>query len=192
MSQNDYGELSDAEIWEIFKAGDKEAFTYIFNQNIRILYKYGHKFAPSMHMVEDYIQELFLTLWKNRSNLSPTDSIRLYLFGALRRNIVQNIKRDKEKVHVREYRKHLNFQLHFDPSEAAPQFKEEENRARLAEVMDKLSPRQREAIYLKYENGFSYDEIASVMGINNQSVRNIVFSALKVLRKHLKRSDFSW
>ena len=192
MSQNDYGELSDAEIWEIFKAGDKEAFTYIFNQNVRILYKYGHKFAPATHLVEDYIQELFLTLWKNRSNLSPTDSIKLYLFGALRRNIVQHIKRDKEKIHLREYLKHISFQLDFDPPEAVPQFREEENRVRLARVLDKLSPRQKEAIYLKYQNGFSYDEIASVMTISNQSVRTIVFSALKALRKHLKPSDFNW
>ena len=192
MSQNDYGELSDAEIWEIFKAGDKEAFTYIFNQNIRILYKYGHKFAPATHLVEDYIQELFLTLWKNRSNLSPTDSIKLYLFGALRRNIVQNIKRDKEKIHLREYLKHTNFQVHLDPSQAIPQSQEKENRAKLASVLDKLSPRQKEAIYLKYQNGFSYDEIASVMAISNQSVRNLVFGSLKVLRKRLQRADFTW
>ena len=40
--------------------------------------------------------------------------------------------------------------------------------------MATLSPRQKEAIYLKFVSELSYEELAKVMQLNYQSARNLV------------------
>nr|GFC66022.1 hypothetical protein [Tanacetum cinerariifolium] len=60
-----------------------------------------------------------------------------------------------------------------------------EQSARLLAALNRLSKRQREALYLKFFDGFAYERIAEVMGLNTQSVRNLIFNALQVLRKVL-------
>ena len=55
--------------------------------------------------------------------------------------------------------------------------------AQLLGALNRLSKRQREALYLRFFDGFSYERIAEVMSLNTQSIRNLIFNALKVLRK---------
>ena len=51
-------------------------------------------------------------------------------------------------------------------------------------MLDKLSPRQREIIYLRYFRDMDIEEIVTTIGINKQSIYNLLSSALKIMRKH--------
>jgi RNA polymerase sigma factor (sigma-70 family) len=46
-----------------------------------------------------------------------------------------------------------------------------------------VTPQQQEIIYLKYFHGFTYDEISELLGIHNQSARNTVSRAFKLIRE---------
>ncbi|MFD2933788.1 sigma factor [Spirosoma flavum] len=46
-------------------------------------------------VVEDCIQELFLQLWQNRSNINETDSVKHYLLKALRHHVFQHLRSQK-------------------------------------------------------------------------------------------------
>ena len=52
----------------------------------------------------------------------------------------------------------------------------------LSELINQLSPRQKEVIYLKYYSNMSSSDIAEVMDMNYQSVLNILQKALSKLR----------
>ena len=47
-------------------------------------------------------------------------------------------------------------------------------RLNVIEALNKLKPRQREAIYLRYFEELDFDIIAQVMEMNIQSVRNVI------------------
>ena len=51
-----------------------------------------------------------------------------------------------------------------------------ENRSRLSKALSQLSARQREAIYLKYHKNLQYEDVAEIMNINYQSVRNLHYA----------------
>ena len=59
----------------------------------------------------------------------------------------------------------------------------------LQNAMNKLPERQKEAIYLKYYNNLSGQEIADIMNINHQSVRSTLAKALNNLRDDLGVSE---
>ncbi|HEY9488870.1 MAG TPA: sigma factor, partial [Chryseosolibacter sp.] len=96
-------------IWKAFKKGSKEAFATIYKEHVRDLLNYGYKVTSDRRLIEDSIQDLFFELWKNRSGLSDTDSIRFYLFRALRYKIVRNAKVDSDTsiMEIDKYSQHL-------------------------------------------------------------------------------------
>ena len=53
----------------------------------------------------------------------------------------------------------------------------------LLQALNRLPARQKEAIYLKFYFGMSNSEIAEVMDLQDQSVRNTIHEALKLLKQ---------
>jgi DNA-directed RNA polymerase specialized sigma24 family protein len=52
--------------------------------------------------------------------------------------------------------------------------------------MKKITNRQREGLSLKFEHGYSYPEIAQIMGVSLESARSVIYLASKELRKGLE------
>src|SRR5690606_19659512 len=89
------GNPKEHALWARFKSGSDSAFTQIYNQNIVSLYNYGEIITPNKELIEDSIHDLFVDLWKNKSKLGTTFSIKFYLFKRLKRKIFKgpSIKR---------------------------------------------------------------------------------------------------
>jgi DNA-directed RNA polymerase specialized sigma24 family protein len=49
-----------------------------------------------------------------------------------------------------------------------------------------LSPRQQEALYLRYYSKLNYQEISKIMEISSQAATNLVFKSVKLLKEHLQ------
>lgn len=182
--------LKDEEIWEIFKSGNEDAMGYIYRTNIYVLYKYGNKFSSNGTLVEDCIQDLFLTIWKNRENLNSTDSIKLYLLGALRKKLIRYSAKDQKHQSLHQSVDDYSFDLEYDPQELEFNVQNRiSNENTIKRFLENLSKRQKEAIYLKFYQEMDYKEISQVMELNYQSTRNLIYSSLKALKdqfnKHL-------
>jgi RNA polymerase sigma factor (sigma-70 family) len=52
----------------------------------------------------------------------------------------------------------------------------------VAQMLDKLSPRQRKAILLYYIEEKKYEDICEIMQMNYQSVRNLIHRGISKLR----------
>ena len=179
--------------WCAFKNGNKEAFAEIYREQVKDLLNYGYKVTSDRRLIEDSIQDLFFELWKNRSGLSDTTSVRFYLFKALRFKIMRNAKHSK-----------VNDLLHFVESltEGGAEASHESyligmevqsiQMANLKELIANLPKRQQEAINLRYYHNFSNEEIARIMGVNYQSACKFIYSALKSLKLNLQVSITSW
>ncbi len=53
----------------------------------------------------------------------------------------------------------------------------------LQTAIETLSPRQREALYLRFYQNLSYEEIANIMNVEQQSAYNLIFRGVEALRK---------
>lgn len=179
-----YSEQSDAEIWNDFKKGEELAFSYIYYKFYSDLYHYGYKIARSEAVVEDTIQELFTTIWHNKEQLGHVHSIKFYLLKSLRRSIIRHLEQAK-KYSLRAAI-FGNNQPDFDFSGEEITILEELSTAKkqyISTLLNTLSKRQKEVIYLKYYENLEFEEIAELMSLNYQSVINHVHKAFKKLRK---------
>ena len=58
-----------------------------------------------------------------------------------------------------------------------------EKQEMLASLLNELTPRQKEIIYLRYYNGLDNEEISEVLNISYQVVHNTLYKAFKRLRE---------
>ena len=183
--------LPKDELWEAFKKCDKSAFEQIYRTHAPLLLNYGSKISRSLSLVEDSIQDLFVELWKSRSRLSSTTSVKFYLFKALRFKIYRN--QDLMQVDTTEpVEDHLYMFKSSSHEDVYIELEiQSEQMKHLRDTLDKLPARQREAINLRYFHNFSNEEIATIMGINYQSACKFIYAGLGNLKENLKMSVMS-
>ena len=175
---------SDLRIWQSFRKGDKAAFQKIYFNQYRFLYNYCRKYTNDTALVEDIIQDLFVTLLERKDFLSDTDNIRFYLFSSIRRRLFKTLN-DRE-FKVTDLFSNDNPAFHLDQG-VEPNFgnDDEENRFQklLISSLNNLGERQKEMIYLKYYSGLNCKEIADILGVSYQTTRNTLCTALSNIRK---------
>jgi len=166
--------------WNSFSRGERWALAKIYEDNYDDLYLYGIKILGNKDETCDIIQDLFLKLWKNRKNLSKPDNIKAYLLRSLRSLILDYIKVFKKKYQYIELTK-LEFQIQAETVKKID--KERDLYQQLLAKMERLTERQKEAVYLHYIKGHNYSNVSSVMHIRVQSARNLVFEAIGKLKQ---------
>lgn len=174
--------MENKKLWEKYLNGDKEALSIIFRIFFDDLYNYGLRLTRKSEIVKDSMQDMFLKLWKNRSNLRIIDNIKPYLFKALRRHIITNLKWENHFVNYEQQPEEL-FQIEFSHEDFLINRNIDfETRENLIKALNKLTKRQREAIYLRYFEELDFASIAEIMSMKIQSVRNSIHRGLLVLR----------
>ncbi len=176
---------SDSDLWLAFQSGDQDSFAQIYQLHINELISYGYRVTSDRQLIKDSIQDLFLHLWTHRENLTQTTSIKFYLFRSLRNKILRNSNPTVSSFDVDDHIFDSLIDLPFEYN-LTNQELEIQQSERLKNAIHGLSPRQREAIIFRYENDFTLEEIAQIMKLSNQSVRNLLHRAVSQLRHHFE------
>jgi len=178
----------EVELWLQLKSGDREAFAALYRMHSIPLIAYGIRLCPDRDILKDQIQELFVELWNSRENLSPTDSVKFYLFRALRNKLIRQEKNYHSRNAMIKWVAAADGALLEQPVESAIVEREmhESHMAVLREALKELTLRQQEVIQLRFYQGFSNQEIADLMNMNYQSVSNLLYKALSRLKELIR------
>ena len=175
----------EAELWQSFKSGDKASFALIYQKFFPYLYSCGLKVGVEQDIVKDAIQDLFIYLWNHRANLSDTNSIKYYLWTALRRKIVQATNALPDTL-VSDDIKTIGFESSTEAAIITEEISKERKEELLA-AMRALTKRQREAVRLKFYHNLKNEEIAQRMSIKVEAVYNLISKSLVILKKSYHR-----
>lgn len=175
--------MEDIVLWKIFLKGDRASFETLFNRCYKSLFQYGYKLIRDQQLVDDCIQDLFFELWTGKDGLAEVDSVKGYLFKALRYKLYRAVRKDAlydtldEAAHEQWQTSHESLIIAEERDDAL--------RKRLHYFLEQLSPRQREAIELRFNNQMNYEEISNVMSISYQAAVNLVYKSIKYLRENM-------
>lgn len=184
--------MNDSEKWNLLKAGDKTALSDIYTNEVSHLIQYGKKLTPSVPIIEDAIQDLFVEIWQRKSTLGPTDNIRKYLLVALRRKIIFLINKNEKQTSSTEPKEEELPIIESPETYLINWQSSDQQESDLKKAIDRLSPRQKEIIHLKYRLGLDHKTISEIMGLNYQSTRNLLATSVKNLKKLLHFLIFPW
>jgi RNA polymerase sigma factor (sigma-70 family) len=177
--------------WMLMLKGNELALANIYNKYAEVLYQYGLKMTKDTVCIEDSIQDLFLYLIKNRKNLTTPTNIKFYLIRAYRNQLIKELTKKKHHLEIDSLNS-IDFFVETNlETEAFNNKLPEKQRQLITELMTSLSSRQKEAVYLKYKNGFTNEEIAIIMEISDQACRNLISNAIKRMREYLSEMCIS-
>ena len=177
--------IEESILWNNFKSGDHSAFSKIFHHYYTFLYNYGLKLTADEDVTKDCIQELFISLWNNRENLGDAHSIKFYLLKSLRRKVIRVLKFKKKNFEYK-INENYEFEVVFSIENVIINNQaQKEQQEYFFNLLNELPKRQKEAIYLRYYQNLSYEEISEIMDVNYQSVRNFVHKAISTLRNKM-------
>jgi len=177
-------------LWTNYKNGQDDSLEALYKEYADDLYSYGLKICGDNHLVKDCVQDVFIKLIEKRKTLQITPRIHIYLYKSFRNQILEKLRSKNRKLYIitklskfeTGYQKHAE-QLIIETEE------EDSIRKKLQSTIDKLSDRQKEIIYLKYTEGFSYDEIAELLKIDKASARTLLYRILKTMKELLNNDS---
>jgi RNA polymerase sigma-70 factor (ECF subfamily) len=115
-------------------------------------------------------------------------SIKSYLLKTLQRDLFRVIKKENsQSIHDIELPENA-FLIEVSHETKVIQIESEnEINSQLKHALNQLTPKQRQAVILLYEEGMSYREIAEVLEFNQvKTARKLVYRAIESLKQLLK------
>ena len=187
--EKEYQINSDTLLWNDFIKGNEDSFRLIYNNHVRSLFKYGCNFTIDEALIKDCIHDVFIDLSKYRSRLGATNNIKLYLYKSLKRKIIRSLSKVSILGILDPEKQPFHYSISVEDELIDNEF-EQQRYQQLDKAMLSLSPRQKEAIYLKFVSDLSYEQLSIVMNLNYQSARNLVFRGLEKLRESYPKNLF--
>lgn len=176
----------DTLLWRQLIADDEEAFAMLFEKYLSPLVNYGKTLLPSHEKVKDCVQDVFVDIWLYRHSLNEEVIVKAYLFSSVRKRIARLYERDRifrQTTPLEDLEFSVKFSIDHDL--VAHETMEAEV-GQLNQLLNSLPPRQKETLYLRYHQGLSLEQIAEILDINHQSVKNLLHRAISHLRKEWK------
>jgi len=183
------GDIDTKLIWDKMKSGDEKSLSEIFTLYYTDLYKYGIKIFDLPDLVKDSIQDVFMRIWEKRETIGDVQNPKAYLISSVRRKLFANkeIRADEisDELLKNEGKQNFSFSTNefIEIEEISKQI-----RNSLVAAINNLPERQRELVFLRFYYNLKYLEIAKIMEVNEQTVRNLMQRTLSNLRAKIDRN----
>lgn len=178
---------TDNELLLLIQHGDKQAFSLLYHRYYLLLCNKAYKHLPEEGAVEEVVQDVFVALWTKANTLDALDNVSAWLFAALRKSILHELRHEYTRRKYDEQLKQLpkiDYQQSDDEIVYAKETEE-----KIHGVINTLSPQCREAFILSRFERMSYKDIAQQMNISVKTVEKHISKALQVLREELKEYE---
>ncbi|MEO6681255.1 MAG: sigma-70 family RNA polymerase sigma factor [Ginsengibacter sp.] len=178
-----------SQIWDNLKSGNKSALKELYDLYRTDLVRYGNKINPDEQLIEDAIQETFISIWKYRNSVSMPLSVKNYMIKAFRNHLI-NIIQSRSNTTYTEESIHFSFEIGFDDK-----IIENEDAgilsAKINSAITKLSNRQREIIYYRFYENLSFEEIGELMEMQTRATYKLMARAISSLKDILGKNVFN-
>ena len=180
---------NDGQLLAASKEGDEMAFRHMFDKYWDDLFRIAYRRLRSTEDAKDVVQDVFLSLWNNREAVWINESIGGYLYTALRNKIFNFLEKDNNRLIKL-------MKMPFHPSEQEQNlfdnYCSKELRQFIALQVSSMPEKMRQIYLLSREEHMTNAEIATLLGLSHQTIKNQLHNALSRLRKSLADSNFHY
>ena len=177
-----YNILNDKELTNLLQEGDEHAFTEIYNRYWSKLFSIAANKIKDLTEAEEIVQDIFVSLWKRRSELSVIGTLSPYLAVSVKYRVIKALDKRNSQQKYSDYSQ-ITLSITDDSTQQWLEF--EELKSRLAVFVADLPEKCRLVYQLSREAGYSQKKIAVEMGISEKTVEAHLGKALKTLRTRL-------
>ena len=160
--------ISDEKLVFELAQGSIEALEMLMRKYEAQIYHFALKLLKSPDFATEVSQDVFLTLWEKREQLQHIDSLSSWLFK-LSKNRALNIL---QRGQIRSAKEHIYAEMSTTTVHSEHNIYEKELQKLINEAIDLLPAKRRSICKLKIEKGLTNEEIATLLQISSNTVKN--------------------
>ena len=165
---------------------DMEVFDQTYKSYYHSLRFYASRFVHPDD-AEDIIENLFLKLWKKKQAFKSTEHLQSFLYHAVKNACLDFIKVEKNSIQRNTAFSESQSEINEDPLHSLIKA---EVLGEIYRAVNNLPSQCRKVIRMGYLEGLDNAEIASEMGLSEQTVKNYKVRALALLKDKLSGNAF--
>lgn len=158
---------------------NENTFEKLYDEYYSSLCFFANKYLQDLDLSRSLVQELFVNLWLKREKIVVRDSIKPYLYKAVRNKSIDYLRESKKSVRLSDISENrLN-------SPFEDKLEEAELNSRINQSINELPEKCREIFLLCRFEDLKYNQIAEKLNISVKTVEMQMGIALKKLRSKL-------
>lgn len=158
-------------------------YKLLYEKYINQMYSYGKALGIDEDTLYDLIHDVFLHFFEHQNEIADSEHEKYYLFRCLKNRMI-SLKRKEPDFEEIEKADDYSFSIVVS---GLDDIEEEEERIEIGEQIEEmlqcLTGRQKEAIYLRFMQELEYDEIAELMGLTVKGTRKLIYRAIDRIRE---------
>jgi len=198
-------EISDQKLISLYLAGDEKSLEILFNCYLKMIYSFIYRYVGDQEAAEDVAQEVFVKVWKNLKKFNPQKNrfanfklrrqknFKTWLFK-IAKNASIDFLRKKKIIPFSSFDNEDGNALTdtlADPAPLPDALLERQDLANLlTRALAKISFKYRAVLLLRYNDHFTFREIAESLGEPLNTIKSRHRRALIILKKSLGKSSF--
>lgn len=177
---------TDTAMIEELRNGNVAAFEILFQQYWQPLYRAAYKRLHNRTEAEDIVQEVLTSVWQRRTalNIHKNSTLGAYLFTALKYRIISFYARVQPERFQGEV---LETLLQMQADDQYSQLITMELNQLLQQELSTMPANMQQAYRLTRMEDHSVKEAATILGLSEQTVKNLASASGKQLRKVVER-----
>jgi len=181
MQQSTYNET---ELFKRIAEGNEPAFRQLFEMYRQRLFIFAYQLSHATVDAEEIVQDIFLKLWENRTQLALVSYPRKYIYTMARNralDLLAALAKDKKAMQA--------IWANLSPLQNVTEelLQAQESQRLINEVIAQLPEKKQAIFWLSRRDGLSHQEIARQMDVSVQTVKNNLTDILKYIRLYLSR-----
>jgi RNA polymerase sigma-70 factor (family 1) len=178
-------EKAERELIARLRAGDRAAFDSIVRQHTAALVRFAYGYAKNQAAAEDVVQDALFRLWSDRATIEIHVSLKAWLYVAVRSLVLNHLRRShlEERVAAASWAEPLAMS---QPPTPPDEILDRQHRiGAVRRAIAAVPALYRRTLALRFTEGLSHREIASVLGIPVKTVETRVTRGLRIVKQHL-------
>jgi RNA polymerase sigma-70 factor, ECF subfamily len=178
--------------WQKIQEGEESALEKVYKATFRSLVYYASEITGQQMLSEEVVQDVFLKIWLNRSELSIKGSFKAYLFQSVHNhalNAVRQKQTKKESVNQLSSEKSWKFISDtFDQDDnLIDKIFADETEAVIDHIIKELPEQCKKVFLMSRFDALRNEEISSQLDISENTVKTHIYRALQKISILLKK-----
>ena len=168
---------------ELAKKGDLKATSLLITTFEKAIFNHLYRLTGDKEDAADLTQDTFVKVYKKRHLIDPKQNIKSWIYKIATNTAYDWFSKNKSKndISLSEDDNLETIALNL------PYYRiEQAEKMDLEAALDKLQPKYQNIIFLHYQQGFTYEEIAEIMHVPLGTVKTLLYRAKKALAEELK------
>lgn len=176
-----YNNLTVKALLQLLEQDDAQAFKTLYNRYVDFLYQAGISRLGDEVVIQDMVQEVFVTLFTKRKELGHIIELKGWLFACLRNRIINEVRNTRlHQLHHEQIMAQTTDVTHLHSTYDAQVLEKQFEHA-----LNQLSNRSRTVFLLSRKENLSNKTIAEKLQVSLKAVEKHITSALKIMRQEL-------